>query len=248
MRVIPVIDLKDGLVVRGIAGRREEYRPIVSQLVNEPTPQAVATAFVNQFGLGEAYVADLDAIGGMPPNVAAYQAIASAGLKLWIDAGIGTKQAARRLEGETTIIMGLESLESPAELEGVIRQRGADRVIFSLDLKSGRPLTKIESWQRQPLEIVDAAVGLGVRRLIVLDLADVGVGRGTGTLELIRQLRAAHPGLELIGGGGVRGLADLQQMAAAGCDAALVASALHDGQITADEVRWLARNGSTTLH
>jgi phosphoribosylformimino-5-aminoimidazole carboxamide ribotide isomerase len=248
MRLIPVIDLKDGLVVRGIAGRREEYRPIVSQLVSEPTPQAVATAFVNQFGFGEVYVADLDAIGGKSPSVDAYQAIASAGLKLWIDAGIGTEQAARRFEADTTIIMGLESLDSPAELEGVIRQRGADRLIFSLDLKSGRPLTKIESWQRSPFEIADAAVGLGVRRLIVLDLADVGVGGGISTLELIGQLRAAHPELELIAGGGVRGLADLQQMAAAGCDAALVASALHDGRITANEVRWLERPGSTTLH
>jgi uncharacterized protein related to proFAR isomerase len=30
MQVIPVIDLKDGVVVHGIAGRREEYRPLVS--------------------------------------------------------------------------------------------------------------------------------------------------------------------------------------------------------------------------
>jgi phosphoribosylformimino-5-aminoimidazole carboxamide ribotide isomerase len=78
--------------------------------------------------------------------------------------------------------------------------------------------------------------------MIVLDLADVGVSRGTGTLDLVRRLRSAHPQLELTAGGGVRGIDDLRQLADAGCDAALVASALHDGRITPDEVRWLQDN------
>ena len=33
MKILPVIDLKGGVVVRGVAGRRDEYRPIVSQAV-----------------------------------------------------------------------------------------------------------------------------------------------------------------------------------------------------------------------
>ena len=74
-------------------------------------------------------------------------------------------------------------------------------------------------------QIAAAAIAAGVQRLIILDLADVGVGGGVGTLTLCQAIRAAHPQVEIIAGGGVRGLADLQQMAAAGCDAALVASA-----------------------
>jgi phosphoribosylformimino-5-aminoimidazole carboxamide ribotide isomerase len=62
------------------------------------------------------------------------------------------------------------------------------------------------------------------------------VGRGTGTLELVRRLRLSHPRLEITAGGGVRGVDDLRQLAEAGCDAALVASALHDGRITAKDV------------
>jgi phosphoribosylformimino-5-aminoimidazole carboxamide ribotide isomerase len=41
------------------------------------------------------------------------------------------------------------------------------------------------------------------------------------------------PFLEIISGGGVRGPRDLQALAAAGADAALVASALHDGRLSA---------------
>jgi phosphoribosylformimino-5-aminoimidazole carboxamide ribotide isomerase len=77
---------------------------------------------------------------------------------------------------------------------------------------------------------------LGVRRMIVLDLARVGVGEGVGTEDLCRQMRAADQNLEIIAGGGVRGRDDLKRLADAGCDAALVASALHDGRIATDTV------------
>jgi phosphoribosylformimino-5-aminoimidazole carboxamide ribotide isomerase len=244
MRIVPVIDLKGGLVVRGMAGRRDEYRPIVSQLVREPTPQAVAEVFARRFGFSKVYVADLDAIGGAPPDFSAYEAITACGLTPWIDAGVETAQQAKQLgSGTFSIISGLESLRSPDELQGIVNGCGADRVVFSLDLKAGEPITNIAAWRAvAPDKIAAAAIDRGIWRMIVLDLADVGVSRGAGTLDLVRQLRSVHPHLEITAGGGVRGIADLRQMAEAGCDAALVASALHDGRITPDEVRWLQDN------
>jgi phosphoribosylformimino-5-aminoimidazole carboxamide ribotide isomerase len=43
--------------------------------------------------------------------------------------------------------------------------------------------------------------------------------------------------MELTSGGGVRGRDDLAALADAGCDAALVASALHDGQLTVSDIQ-----------
>jgi phosphoribosylformimino-5-aminoimidazole carboxamide ribotide isomerase len=239
MIVVPVIDLKEGVVVRGVSGRREEYRPIVSRLVGEPTPRAVARAFADQFGFREVYVADLDAIAGRSPNLAAYEQIADCGLTLWIDAGVSKADDAKRLP-PANIIVGLESLASPDELSRLVESLGANHIIFSLDLKVGRPITRIAAWSAADSEsIVSDVVARGIHRSIVLDLADVGVGRGTGTLDLVRRLRNSHPQLEITAGGGVRGLEDLKQLAAVGCYAALVASALHDGRITPEVVRWL---------
>src|SRR5688572_18574193 len=93
MRVIPVIDLMNGQVVRGIGGKRSEYQPIKSQIATDAQPATVARAFVEHFGFDTAYVADLDAIQGRPPNLIAWKEIHAAGLKLWLDAGIGTPQA-----------------------------------------------------------------------------------------------------------------------------------------------------------
>jgi phosphoribosylformimino-5-aminoimidazole carboxamide ribotide isomerase len=67
--------------------------------------------------------------------------------------------------------------------------------------------------------------------MIVLDLAQVGMGQGVGTLPLCRELRCLDADLQIIGGGGVRSLADLRSLSAAGASAALVASALHDGRL-----------------
>jgi len=241
MFVIPVIDLMGGLVVRGVAGRRDEYRPIESQLVDEPTPRAVAAALARQYGFNRAYVADLDAIAGAPPNFTAYQHIAACGLTPWIDAGISAAPQARQLcDGNTNerqYIVGLESLKSIDELAAIADVWGVDHTIFSLDLKSSRPITRVEPWRNASAqEIAIDVVERGLRRIIVLDLADVGVGRGTGTLELVRTLHKAHPHLEIIAGGGVRGVDDLQRLADAGCHAALVASALHDGRLTREEL------------
>src|SRR5262245_2781701 len=144
MRVIPVIDLMNGQVVRGIAGRRSEYRPIKSRIATDAQPATVARAFVEHFGFETAYVADLDAIEGRPRNVAAWQAIRDAGLKLWLDAGIGDPQDCFDL-GELlrnsgmrgAVIIGLERLQEPYGDRWWDDSPGSELfpAIFSLDLK-----------------------------------------------------------------------------------------------------------------
>src|SRR5438093_13715088 len=88
MRIIPVLDIKNGIVVRGIGGRREEYRPIISKLTSSCRPADVARAFRDQLGLAEMYLADLDAIAGATPAWNIYRDIQVLDCRLWVDAGI----------------------------------------------------------------------------------------------------------------------------------------------------------------
>ena len=98
------------------------------------------------------------------------------------------------------------------------------------------------SWHGAPTDLKYQVIALraGVQRMVVLDLAAVGMGGGAGTERLCRTLRCSYPQLQIIAGGGVRGPADLVSLERAGCDAALVASALHDGRLDA---RQCARMG-----
>jgi phosphoribosylformimino-5-aminoimidazole carboxamide ribotide isomerase len=251
VQILPVLDFKNGLVVRGVAGRRDEYRPIESKLCTGSTAGEVARSLRSTFGFDTCYVADLDAIAGSEPSWPLYDEVSTAGLVLWIDAGTGSPETAgniskyfagRNLSGR--IVVGLESLAGKSALRSIVESVPIVDLVFSLDLKHGKPLTTGADWSGlSPAEIADCAISLGLRSLIVLDLAGVGVGQGVPTLELCRRLRASHPTVEIITGGGVRNVDDLRAIRAAGCDSALVASALHDGRITPGE---LAESGFGT--
>jgi phosphoribosylformimino-5-aminoimidazole carboxamide ribotide isomerase len=239
LRIVPVIDLMGAQVVRGIAGRRHEYRPVESILCNDARPSTVATA-LSTAGFRQAYVADLDAIGGQEPAWTIYEGLAAQGLDLWIDAGLTTAQQAIELarfrpsgKSISGVVAGLESLAGPDTLSRICTAVGSERLIFSLDMKAGELLTGAEDdWSGlSAVQVAVTAIRLGVRRMILLDLASVGMGQGVGTEPLCRQLRSFDPQLEIIAGGGVRGWDDLRSLEHAGCNAALVASALHDGRL-----------------
>lgn len=264
MRVIAVLDLMDRVIVRGIGGRRDRYRPIDSPLVEGAAPQAVARAIRQRFGIAEFYLADLDAIEGRPPSWDIYDRLLGEGVALWVDAGLRDRRQAaamaafemqsqelpvgstptqfrsaaadRRPDG---VIAGLETVGNPQTLAAMIEEVGQDRLVFSLDLLGGAPLAS-RGWPASGAwDIAQHAFRAGVRRFIVLDLARVGMGQGTGTGELCRRLRGLDNSIEIVAGGGVRGVEDLGSLADAGCNAALVASALHDGRLTPEGVRSL---------
>ncbi len=235
MQVLPVIDLLQGVVVRGVAGRRETYRPIESQICASPAPLTVARAFRDHFGLDRLYVADLDAIVHRRPNFDLYRQLSADGFSLLVDAGIHDLPGATSVldAGAEAIIAGLESITDFELLPELITHCTSNRVIFSLDLQHGQPLIGNRAWSEMtPLSIAQTAIQRGIARLIVLDLGQVGIGEGLSTLELCTVIRSQNPHLELITGGGVRNGNDLQLLVTAGVDGVLVASALHNGQLS----------------
>ena len=247
MRIIPVIDLLGGQVVRGVGGRREEYRPIQSTLVDSSGPGAVAAAFVQQFGAQQIYVADLDMITRARPDMESWLAIGAAGCSLLLDAGIvnaihadGIWHFLKNRIPRSELVIGLETLRSFSELQTMRFNYFVplNRAVLSLDMRAGVALARDPQLQQlQPDLIVAQAAHLGIGKFILLDLADVGTGKGTSTLPLLAQLCGQFPDCEFIAGGGVRGPDDLRALQQAGAAGALVASALHDGRLSPADCR-----------
>jgi phosphoribosylformimino-5-aminoimidazole carboxamide ribotide isomerase len=232
MLLLPVIDLCGGLVVRAIAGRRAEYRPLVSRLTDSTDPLAVARAIRERFAWTEFYLADLDAIGASEPAFPTYRRLHADGFRLWVDAGVRDRADAQRLAtaGVDQMVVGLETVRGPAEWRAILRNLGPERVVFSLDLRDGRPMAPPEVWgTTDPGRIVERVVADGGRRVIVLDVARVGTGGGTGTEAVCADLVRRHPEVAVYVGGGVRGTEDVQRLREVGVAGVLLASALHDG-------------------
>ena len=115
---------------------------------------------------------------------------------------------------------------------------------FSLDLRDGRPITRVDPWRDLPIDLLaNQAVDAGAQAVIVLDVARVGSGRGID-LSALEMVRRAIPEVTLVAGGGVRGVDDLRDLAAVGCEGVLMATALHASGC-ADLVRFAACHRST---
>jgi phosphoribosylformimino-5-aminoimidazole carboxamide ribotide isomerase len=241
-RVIPVLDIRDGQAVHAVGGQRAHYQPLKSVVHAGCDPKSLARALSVELRPPALYVADLDAIAGAGPDLGLVRALVDLGTPLWLDAGIGDGERVETLvaAGVETVVLGLETIPGASFACEAVRSHGAARLALSLDLRAGRPLTRAGSdWSSaEALAIAGQAVEAGIRRLILLDLAIVGTGRGvTHHLPLVEGIRREAPGVELVVGGGVSGLDDLRVLAAAGVGAALVGSALHDGRIDLASLR-----------
>ena len=250
MRIIGVLDLRHGRAVHARAGDRERYAPVQSvagEAIEPGDAPAMASIYRDRFGLSELYVADLDAIEGRAPQDRLVSSLVAFGA-LWLDGGVSSANRAcdALTLGAAHVIVGLETLRSWDALAEICGVLGGARIAFSLDLRDGQLLggdsvSRGESAHAAAARAADA----GVASIIVIDIARVGTGEGID-VRLIAGVRDAAPHATLLAGGGVRGIDDLARLRDAGCDGALVATALHDGRIGVHEIAAACRHGSVS--
>ncbi|HYG58839.1 MAG TPA: HisA/HisF-related TIM barrel protein, partial [Symbiobacteriaceae bacterium] len=218
-------------------------RPVESRLAPAAAdPLALCLAF-RSIGFDTVYAADLDAIRGWGSHGALIGRIRrETGLRVMLDAGV------RRLPdldgllatGVEAAVVGSETLEALADLPGMVRRAGPERLLFSLDLKAGAVLSPdLTTAARAPIAVLAEAAAAGVRQAILLDLSTVGAGAGPN-LPLLRTACSALPGMSILAGGGIRGPADLADIHEAGAAGCLIATCLHTGALSAEAVKpWI---------
>ncbi len=227
MDVVPVIDLKDGLVVHARRGARDLYRPIETPLSPTARPLDVVSGLLRLAPFRRLYVADLDAIARRGNHDATLGAIARAHphLELCVDNGIGSDAAARAWlsHGFGTLVLGSEFQASP----DVVRNLADDpRIVLSLDFRG-------DVFQGPPQLLDDPACWPA--RLIVMTLARVGAEAGPD-VDRVRAVVARANGRSAYAAGGVRDRGDLDALEACGAAGVLVATALHSGALSAHDL------------
>lgn len=233
MDVVPVIDLKDGLVVHARGGRRDDYRPIRTPLCPSSEPVAVVRALLGLHSFRRLYVADLDAIEGRGGHDRVLENLGETfpDLRLWVDNGLSRETTCLDwlTRGLGDLVIGSESQIDTALLESLGARGLSARTILSLDFRG-------DCFLGPPALLQDA--GAWPERVIVMTLARVGGAQGPD-FDRLRQISARVPSARIYAAGGVRGAADLQRLSDDAIHGALIASALHDGRLGADELMGL---------
>lgn len=234
MRVIPVLDIKGGVVVHATGGDRARYRPIATPLAPDTAdPAAIVAGFLALFPFEEVYVADLDGIAGRGRN---HDTICALRLEFpevtfWLDDGSATPAAVAALVRMPNVrpVVGSETLRDVGDL-AAIRAACLPEPALSLDFRG-------EDFLGPPA--LPATPSLWPETVVAMTLSAVGADRGPD-LGRVRRLVAASPASCIIGAGGVRDRRDVEALHAAGADGVLVASALHAGKIKAGDLEEIA--------
>jgi phosphoribosylformimino-5-aminoimidazole carboxamide ribotide isomerase len=238
MKIIPVMDLLAGVVVHAVRGMRSEYKPLRSVLCASAEPLNVALTF-KALGFGELYVADLDAIMGERTDFSILEQIADAtGLRLMVDAGVADLERSEKLlkSHVSKVVIGTETLHSIGFVGEAIKVFGRERVVVSLDLRGEKVESGFEfGGFRGPVSLLREFQRMGVNQIIVLDLTRVGTEAGVN-MPVLKEVLRNFSGKVYVGGG-VRDIRDLVELKNVGVFGVLVATALHLGRISLEELK-----------
>jgi phosphoribosylformimino-5-aminoimidazole carboxamide ribotide isomerase len=238
VHVIPVLDVLNGVAVHAVRGRRKEYKPLLSVLCRSADPLDVAKALAG-LGFIELYVADLDAIMGGKTSFSLFRKVADeTGLELMVDTGVADLDRARRTVDSriAKVVIGTETLQDAEFVGEAVDALGEDRVVVSLDMMGGKVLSKLNrSVGAKPMDLLRTFQKMGVKQFILLDLARVGSSEGVN-LQVLEEAVAVLNAKVLVGGG-VRDIEDLVALKNLGVTGVLLATALHSGKISPDELR-----------
>jgi phosphoribosylformimino-5-aminoimidazole carboxamide ribotide isomerase len=238
LKIIPVIDVLNGVAVHAVRGNRKEYQPLKSVLTASIDPVVVASDFKLQ-GFSELYLADLDAILGKTPNFNLYTRLAQMGLNLMIDAGAADLTTIKKLQdcGVSKIIIGTETLSTMLFIKKAIQQTGSNNIIVSLDLKEDKILTLPDfDGPTEVFELINTFRNMGVSEFILLDLSRVGSGEGVN-IALLQKILTAIDNGHIYVGGGMQSVDDLLKLKELNLLGVLLASALHSGQIRVENLK-----------
>lgn len=213
MRLIPVIDLKEGVVVHAQRGQRACYQPINSPLCPSANVYDVIDAFLQLHDFTIIYIADLNAVIQQGDN----QALIAAVLRhyplitFWLDSGYQSPYLAFDDVSNYRPVLGSEC----CSLEQLATTKNA---LLSLDFSAqDAPLGDARLFEQS---------AVWSEQVIIMTLARVGSDIGVDS-EKLRFYQHRYSQTDFIAAGGVRNIADVQQLKAIGINNVLVASALH---------------------
>lgn len=213
--IIPVIDVMKGIAVAGKSGEREKYSELKTVYCKSSNPIEIA----KNLPFKKMYIADLDAIMGKKANIEVLKKICEI-KETWIDLGVRNRKDLEKFSFlKTTLILGTETLQ---EFTGI----DLSRYIVSVDIKDKKVISPFLPENIE--ETLDVLISKGARRIILLNISNVGTLKGNELLKFGRELTQKN--LDVYAGGGIT-KKEIEKLKKNGFKGALIGTALHSGLI-----------------
>jgi phosphoribosylformimino-5-aminoimidazole carboxamide ribotide isomerase len=234
----PAIDVREGRVVRL---RQGDYAQ-ETRYADDPFELAQAHA---RAGARWLHLVDLDAArsGGYTLYPLLQRIAADAGLQVQTGGGVRSEADIERLfaAGAARVVVGSLAVRMPERVSFWLERYGAERLVLALDTRqdeAGAWRLPLHGWTeasgRSLDEVLARYVASGLRHLLSTDIARDGMLAGPN-LELYRHLGRLAPWLQVQASGGVRDVADVAAVRAAGCAGVVLGRALLEGRLALAE-------------
>jgi phosphoribosylformimino-5-aminoimidazole carboxamide ribotide isomerase len=229
-RIIFVIDLLGGSVVHAVKGERSKYKPIQGSMICDSSdPFEVISAVKPR----EIYIADLDHIQDIGDNFEIIKKI-SGKTKTMVDIGVKNIDHVRKCaQIADTVIIGTETASFEVIEKAALQFPG--RINVSIDMKNGYVLTKDTTMELRPEELVRRMNEIEIKDIIILDLGKVGTSAGIDEFFLRKITEISYH--NILVGGGMKDVDDIETLERLGIGGALSATALHNGNIPISFIR-----------
>lgn len=222
LQIIPVLDIQGGKVVHARGGNRQAYPPLKSILTEATEPAEVIADMLAWLPFKRLYIADLDAIEQGQQQAELYRELSLQfpQVEFWLDSGIAQQSELQTFRAikNLRLVIGSETLK---ELELLSHKPHQQNLVLSLDRRHGRLLGEPALLQQPEL---------WPDRVIVMSLDHVGANQGPA-VDWLNELQASRDNIEWFMAGGVRDENDLLVLEKNKVSGALIASALHTGQL-----------------
>lgn len=237
MYILPAIDILGGKAVRLAKG---DYAQ-VTVYNDDPVEQAKAFEAAGATWL---HMVDLDgAKSGNADNIAVVERIlVNTGLKVEIGGGLRGMEVLARLAdaGAARLVLGTALVRDPDFAQAAIQEYG-DLLAAGIDAKSGE--VAVTGWtEGSGVSAHDLAAqmsALGYRHLVYTDIARDGMQTGIDAAAYVAMAKAfGHP---VIASGGVAGMADIRNLAAAerehpgSIEGVIAGRAIYEGTLDLEE-------------
>jgi phosphoribosylformimino-5-aminoimidazole carboxamide ribotide isomerase len=224
---IPAVDIRGGRCVRLVQGdffREKSYADDPAEMARHWEAE----------GAQRLHVVDLDgARDGVRGNAEVIRRlIDSVNIPVQVGGGIRSISMGRTLleEGADRVVVGTAAAEYPETLSEWVDVFGVEHLIVAVDAREGRVATR--GWKTltniDVLTFCQQLANAGVGRVLYTDIGRDGVMRGPD-IEVTRAIAGI---LKVIGSGGVSSVEDLQRLADAGAEGAIIGTALYEGRLT----------------